>query len=214
MRKKRANHSEGEFIWLVSLSDLMILLFVFFVVLFSFSAGKLSAEDYRQAAATLRGEAPKVNEIRELKDRILKELSEMALEREILVEAKNGELNIDIREKFLFESGKFEVNQDGIRIIGHLSRVLSGIPVPYRVAIQGHTDDAPMQNGIVSDNWELSSKRAHSVLRVLGLPSEVLSRTVIEGFAEMKPVAPNRDDSGHAIPENRAKNRRVTIKVY
>lgn len=54
--KVTGGDTEGEFLWLVSLSDLMILLFVFFVVLFSFSYQNMSSQALERASQIIRGE--------------------------------------------------------------------------------------------------------------------------------------------------------------
>ena len=56
--EKKHGGGEDEFLWLMSLSDLMILLFIFFVVMYSFSAKRMKQSDFLQIAASMRREAP------------------------------------------------------------------------------------------------------------------------------------------------------------
>jgi chemotaxis protein MotB len=51
-------------------------------------------------------------------------------------------------------------------------------------------------------------------MEALNLSPELKKRTVLMGFGEMKPLAPNRDPSGKAIPNNQKKNRRVTVRIF
>jgi len=75
------------------------------------------------------------------------------------------------------------------------------------IEVEGHTDDVPIKTAQFPSNWELSSARASSVIRMLidnGVPAQ---RLVVVGLASNQPLVPN--DS----VENRAKNRRVTITI-
>ena len=214
MKTYKRNSHENEFLWLISLSDLMILLFVFFVVLFSFSAKKMSVRDFAQAAAIFRGEKPKKNEISELHQKLLVKLKELSLADEVEVSEGDHELVMNIREKFLFDSGHFQLKPDSAALMRTVSTILAQIPDSYRLGVEGHTDDAPIKNPLLEDNWELSSKRAHEVLKELHLPDTVLKHTIVMGYGSQSPLLPNSDGSGNSIPENRAKNRRVTLRVF
>ena len=83
--------------------------------------------------------------------------------------------------------------------------------LPYSVAIEGHTDDIPISSDEFPSNWELSTARASRVVRYLidkGVSSEKLFAA---GYADTKSKAPNLNEFGEPIPENRAENRRVEI---
>jgi chemotaxis protein MotB len=76
----------------------------------------------------------------------------------------------------------------------------------YKVTVQGHTDNSPIQSTKYPSNWELSSARAGSVVRFFIQEGELDSRRFTAvGCAETKPLFEND------TPENRAKNRRVSI---
>jgi chemotaxis protein MotB len=75
------------------------------------------------------------------------------------------------------------------------------------VEVEGHTDDIPIATAKFPSNWELSSVRASSVVRILidnGVPEKNLS---VVGLAANQPLLPNTN------AENRARNRRVTITI-
>ena len=77
----------------------------------------------------------------------------------------------------------------------------------YQVKIKGHTDSSPISSSQYPSNWELSSARASTVVRILvdnGVPPRYISA---EGYAHYHPVATND------TPQGRARNRRVEI-VY
>jgi len=209
--RRHSEDGEGEFLWLVSLSDLMILLFVFFVVLFSFAAQKLTASDLKEAAAVLKGVSTKKRDIQEIESALRSAIEKGNLQDEIEFEKKRNSLTIHIKDKVLFQSGQFELNEEGRTLIGRLDETLSGIPEPFSLTIEGHTDDVPISTPTVSDNWDLSVKRSRSVLMALHLSPSLLARTSITGYADQKP----RKTAGPGLPLDavRAANRRVTLKI-
>ena len=111
-----------------------------------------------------------------------------------------------------FGSGSAALSDAGATI---LTKLLGTLLAPrfagYRITVEGHTDDAPISSTLFPSNWELSSARAASVVRFLvehGIPARRLRAA---GYADTRPLAPNRDAAGRPIPENQAKNRRVAV---
>lgn len=206
-RKKPATAShDGEFLWLVSLSDLMILLFVFFVVLFSFNMGKTGV-------AQVEGGTAKMDEVQK---KILKWVTDKKLLDSVSVIQKEDGIILQIKEQMLFRTGDYKVRDEALDIVEGIGRALEMIPPPYRIGIEGHTDDNPLRSkqAGLSDNWELSSKRAHSVLRALELKEDMLARTVLMGYGPSRPLAPNRNADGNPIAKNQELNRRVAVRIF
>ena len=74
--------------------------------------------------------------------------------------------------------------------------------------IEGHTDSTPINNDIIQDNWDLSTKRATAITRVLQSKFEVEpSRLIAAGRSSYVPLAPND------TPANKSKNRRTKIII-
>lgn len=216
-RKKNRPHAadDGEFLWLVSLSDLMILLFVFFVVLFSFSYKKMSASDLIEAVAMFNGDTD--TPIDEIEEELKAALAEKGIKGLLDIREENGTLTIDIKDAVLFESGQFNLKAGTQPILNLMSRAFIDIPSQYSIAIEGHTDDAPFtprMGGLIADNWQLSTMRAYEVFNSLMLSDDLKKRASIVGYGPMKPLVSNRDAQGVPISENRAKNRRVTVRIY
>jgi len=213
--QKRGNsNAEGEFLWLVSLSDLMILLFVFFVVMVSISYKKIRKSDFESFAASLRHEQAPKSPLDQVESQVKKLVQDRALEKEVSVAQTDDAVLIAINEQVLFPSAEYRLNGNGTALLQQLATILETVPEPYRVGIEGHTDDVPVHTSSIQDNWALAAMRAHSVLRALGLSPSVLRRTILMSYGEMQPVAPNRAPSGEAINENRSKNRRVTLRIF
>ncbi len=84
----------------------------------------------------------------------------------------------------------------------------------FNIVIEGHTDDVPLAGGgTIKNNWELSSIRACRVLEYfLGQGFKKEKMTAI-GYGDARPLVPNRDANGVAIPINQSQNRRVVMKL-
>lgn len=214
-RSRRPAHSaEGEFLWLVSLSDLMILLFVFFVVLFSFAFRKMDVVDMKTISSVIGEKSEAVQSLDETQAKLLKWVIDKKMLEMVEVERKSDALILQIRENALFDAGATTLRPETGELIALIGQALSQIPAPYRVGIEGHTDDVPMRAGGEMDNWDLSSRRAVTVLHALRLSEEQLNRTVVMGYADRRPLVPNRDEKGQPIDANRQRNRRVTVRIF
>jgi chemotaxis protein MotB len=211
---RRPPAESGEFIWLVSLSDLMILLFILFVVLFSASYKKMKQSDFQKVAAQLRNEAPKADPIEKVFNDLAKWVDEHKLSDKVAVQKEDDSVLIQIKDRLLFGSGDSDILPAGAITVRSLAKTLESVPEPYHIGIEGHTDDSPIHTAKIDDNWDLSSKRAMAVMRSLNLGEKLTKRTVLMAYGSMKPLVPNRDPAGKPIPENQSKNRRVTLRIF
>lgn len=112
---------------------------------------------------------------------------------------------VDISASTLFKEGEERLQPGAEDTLQKVARVLSS--EKQSVEVEGHTDDVPIKTLQFPSNWELSSGRASSVVRMLisyGVPENRLSAV---GMASNQPVVPND------TPEHRAKNRRVSITI-
>ena len=126
---------------------------------------------------------------------------------DIEVNVEKGVVFISISDKLLFNSGSYYVSDRAKEVLGKVAQVVLDKP-DIEFMVEGHTDDVPIQNEILLDNWDLSVKRATSVVRVLqndfGVPPE---RMTAAGRSSYIPVMDNDTSDG------RAKNRRTRIVV-
>ncbi|MDR2802018.1 MAG: OmpA family protein, partial [Prevotellaceae bacterium] len=85
----------------------------------------------------------------------------------LTVTQKNGKVYVSMDEKLLFKSGSYDIDPQGAAAIKELGKVLNA-NTDINVMIEGHTDDVPYRGkGDLKDNWDLSVKRATTVVRVL-----------------------------------------------
>ncbi len=126
---------------------------------------------------------------------------------DIEVNVEKGVVFISISDKLLFNSGSYNVSPRAKEVLGKVAKVVLDKP-EIEFLVEGHTDNVPIKNEVLLDNWDLSVKRATSVVRVLqnefGVQPE---RMTAAGRSYYVPVADN-DTSA-----NRSKNRRTRIVV-
>ena len=123
---------------------------------------------------------------------------------ELTVYQKDGKVYVSLSENLLFPSGSAVVNPKGVDALSKLAAVLN-LNSSVAVDIEGHTDSIPIR-GKYADNWDLSTARANSIVRILVNNYKVDPKRVISsGHSYYDPVAAN------ATPEGRAKNRRTEI---
>jgi chemotaxis protein MotB len=211
---RRRKDDSGEFLWLMSLSDLMILLFILFVVLFSASYKKMKQSDFNAIAASMRNEPAPPNPIDKVAENLRKWVSEQKLNDKVSVQKVDDTVLLQIKDKVLFASGGFEILPGGVHTVRSLEKTLESVPDSYQIGIEGHTDDTPIHSRQIRDNWDLSSKRAMAVMQSLTLSEKLLKRTVIMAYGDTRPIAPNRTPAGKPIEENQSKNRRVTLRIF
>jgi len=129
-------------------------------------------------------------------------------DKDINIKVDKGVVYIDISDKLLFKSGKYEVTDQAKTVLGKVAAVLQNQP-DIEFMVEGHTDNVPYKGGgQLVDNWDLSVKRATAVVRILqkeyGLDP---AKMAAAGRSEYKPVAEN------STPEGKAANRRTRIVI-
>ncbi len=122
------------------------------------------------------------------------------------VEIRNGKVYVSLEEQLLFKTGKSDVDPKGESAIVQLGKVLEQNP-DINIMIEGHTDDVPYKGkGQLVDNWDLSVKRATTIVRILTEKSKIdPKRLTASGRGEFVPVDPGK------TTEARQKNRRTEI---
>jgi len=124
---------------------------------------------------------------------------------ELSVYIKDGNVYVSMQEKLLFKSGSDVVDPKGKEALKTLAMVLNTTK-DITVMIEGHTDNVPIKTQLFKDNWDLSTARATSILRILtkdyGFDP---NRITASGRGEFHPVKTNETIEG------RASNRRTEI---
>ena len=114
---------------------------------------------------------------------------------------------IDISDKMLFNSGKSAVTEKAKAVLGKVAKVLNAYP-DMEFMVEGHTDSISMHTDCIDDNWDLSVKRATSVVRILQKQYGIQpARMSAAGRGQYLPV----DENDTA--EGRSHNRRTRIVI-
>ncbi len=126
---------------------------------------------------------------------------------DINIKVDKGVVFIDISDKLLFKSGKYDITDKAKEVLGKVALVLKNQP-DLEFMVEGHTDSIPYKRPPLLDNWDLSVKRATAVVRVLqneyGLSPYHITAA---GRSEYQPVATNATEEGRAL------NRRTRIVI-
>lgn len=124
---------------------------------------------------------------------------------ELNVEVRNGKIYVSMSDKLLFRSGSATVEEKGKTALRVLANVLEKNK-EVEILIEGHTDNLPIKTAAYKDNWDLSTARATSIVRILSTDYKIApSRLSASGRGEHHPVANNKTADG------RAKNRRTEV---
>jgi chemotaxis protein MotB len=128
-------------------------------------------------------------------------------DQDIEIKVEKSAVFISISDKLLFKSGSHEVSDRAQVVLGKVAQVLNSKP-EIEFLVEGHTDNVPIRGNAIQDNWDLSTKRATSVVRILqnryGIDPK---RMTAGGRSEYMPVLSNDTVSGKAA------NRRTRIII-
>lgn len=208
-----AEFSNGLESFLVTYSDLITLILVIFVLLYSVSkvdGGKFTEvfSSFQEKNIELQSRNVRLStkEFEMLKH--VRELVKDNVDPESLVRSDVRTILVRLKSSDLFAPGSADLKEGAEELILNSieGEMQDGVK---QVHVDGHTDNVPMKgDGPFPTNWELSSVRASHVARVIidraNFPPD---RTVVTGYGEYRPLKPNDSD------DNRALNRRVEIKI-
>jgi chemotaxis protein MotB len=114
-------------------------------------------------------------------------------------------LAVEISASVLFAPAQATLHPESVAVLSAVAELLAAGTNEIRV--EGHTDNLPIASAVFPSNWELSSARASSVVRLFLATGVAAPRLVAVGYADNKPVEPND------TVEGRARNRRVTLMI-
>jgi len=122
------------------------------------------------------------------------------------VEQRGGKVYVSMENKLLFQSGSWSVASNGKQALKQLGNVLASNP-EIAVLIEGHTDSDPyIGNDNLSGNWDLSTKRATEIVKLLLKNNSIKAENLTAaGRGQHQPLATNKTAVG------KAKNRRIEV---
>ena len=209
--------SEGNR-WLTTFNDMITLLMVFFVLLFSM--GSLDVKRFMHFQNALQSAMGLLNQGRRTPVGIVADQPSVAGAENTTqyettpgpsIETRGleavytpGGIHLTLDDKLLFDSGSARLTTGGENLLNRVARIIK--PLKRTIRVEGHTDNRPISTAAYPSNWELSTARAISVVKYLvhaaGIAPQYLAAA---GYGDSKPRAPN-DTEG-----SMSKNRRVEI---
>ena len=221
--------------WVITLADLSMLLFAFFVLMQSFSAtdagrysamadslntafknaggGLLNINEKRTGATIQQSTNTSVESSATAAAKRAYENLNTALRREMasgLVQVRLQENNtavVTFSDTAYFQPGSERIAAEMIPLLERVANVLMASP-NTKVVVMGHTDNGQIGGDRFRSNWELSSARAAAVVtELLRLAPIPANRIIAQSVADTRPLASN------ATAEGRAQNRRVEVQI-
>jgi len=215
------NHS-----WLIIYLDVITLLLALFILLVNQPQQQFAVEK-TQLKKELLQQQPVDNPVIELYDETsdqiadsqtpspalqtnlaeeLRKQLEMIEGEDLVVNVEPGNINLQLPESILFETGKSELLSFADELLNKITPLL--LQNDFPLSVEGHTDNVPIFSSQFPSNWELSSARASVVIRKLGELGVPFSRLRAVGLADTMPIEDNDTEDG------RRKNRRVNIIIH
>lgn len=224
-RPKNIEEDDKRDRYLITYADLITLLLGLFVILYASSQvdgvkykefSNAFAKVFSKGDGVLDGNANGVpvtilpgttgqESIQSLTNKAQIALQSYMKEGKVEVRSTGKELILSLPEKLLFDVGKADPKQEGLKVLDTLTKILGKLQ--NQITIDGHTDSDPIRTFQYESNWHLSVQRALNVGYVMmlkGLPETNLS---IRGFGAERPIENNSTLIG------KAKNRRVEITI-
>lgn len=204
--------------WLVTFGDMMALLLTFFVLLVGISSPDQSKFDkaiksiqdaigsvtFSKADSDLSGGLSK-SPFENLSGEVKEIIQEENMQDVIDVKVNEKGLVLNIVGGALFESGSAAVQKGIIPLLLEVAMMVKKLP--YKIIVEGHTDNSKVRGGPYPSNWELSAVRAAAVVRVMAEEGGIdPARFSAVGYAEYRPLFSQTE-------QNRPRNRRVEIII-
>lgn len=203
--------------WLISLTDIISFLLGFFVLMAASSVidrnkyAEMSASISQMVGKSQRVVNPQnsvpVMDYTDVLQAVEGFISEQNLKQFVSVTLTQRGVELTANDKLMFASGSANLNAVAGTFLTRIATLIQTLP--YRIQVEGHTDDLPIKSPLYPSNWELSSARASSVVRLLIAQGVTPRRLTAVGYAATRPVIAYSKRSELAAA--RAKNRRVVL---
>lgn len=211
-----AHGSSEDVGWLITLSDLTLLLICFLALWYVKNQHHNAAQTAKPAALAAHvndgsGKAlpasAHASDWNALRDEIDDFIAGAGMSDDVSIAAAPDEILISFEDTVTFASGKTDLRPEALLVLEKVAVAAVSRPV-MRLEINGHTDDRPISTAEFPSNWELSSARASRVARYLIEKGVHPARIVVHGFAYHRPRVPNENRT------SRGANRRVELRLF
>lgn len=217
---QQAPSETGNEVWFLTLSDLLMLLLIFFVLLFGITLKQQDKSAIEPTAVkqiltppvvqqqTAAGLSPSNMTAENATAILAADLQKIIDDRQGLTVKRHSQyVVLTFPEQIIFDSGQARI-KDSVGPVLKQVAVFIQDHLNWTVEIQGHTDDIPISTRRYPSNWELSADRATQVARSLVEQGINPVRISAKGFGQYQPLCSN------ASAEGRLKNRRVELQFF
>jgi chemotaxis protein MotB len=220
--QKQPPSETGNEVWFLTLSDLLMLLMICFVLLFGLTLNQKNTVAATPSIAAPQASITPVESTPQpiqltpaepspqdaaalLEADLLAILENNKSQQGITIERRSNYVVLTFPEQIIFDSGQAQLKPTISPLLEKVAVFIQS-HTGLSLEIQGHTDDRPIHNKRYPSNWELSADRATQVAKALmnlGIQPEIIST---KGFGEYHPLYPNDNE------QSRLKNRRVELQ--
>jgi chemotaxis protein MotB len=168
-------------------------------------ADQINASDkYIKKLIAAKGKSDSLNMV--LTNNLTRSLSQAEM-KDVDVQVLKGVVYISLSDNMLYKSGSYEISDKAGTTLSKIAKIIMDYST-YDVLIEGNTDNVPIKQVNIRNNWDLSTLRASSVVQALQNTYNVdPKRLTAGGRGEYNPVADNTTDAG------KIKNRRTQIII-
>jgi len=225
-----ANEGAGMMRWLLTYSDMITLLMVFFIVLYAVS--QVNNAKYQVLMKALKqvlsgqqvivqtggktpvpppvvGKTPSQKSQPQDLEKLAQEIQQVAkssgMQADVSVTVATVGVRVSFLNGILFDLGRATIRPQSFPLLRHIGAILA--TVPNNVIIEGYTDDLPIDTSEFHTNWDLSAIRSTRVIEFLIATGLDPARFAAEAYSQYRPIASNNTAQG------RQENRRVDLVI-
>lgn len=211
LAKKKFKKKEA--LWLLSFSDLSLVLMCFFVLLLSFS--KIDRRKFENVQDNIVAKVKKTKQenLQTVYEKLKREVKRKKLTEKVSVDYGADGVEVEFKDGLLFKTGSASPNKHFEKTIAKVLNIIAKAPPKYHITLEGHTDDVPSRGGDYPSNWELSAARGHSLLKKLNSQGVAENRMSILALAHTKPKVDYKKLNGPELKRARSANRRVVVRI-
>lgn len=211
--EEHVSHDEGP--WLISYADLMTLLMGFFALMTSMAT--FEEEKFAQVGdETAKFFGGKVEQpFEQLGKKLQEVIKEKGIDDKVIVRVKKTEVAMIFEGTLFFDSGSVEIRANAQDTMTKIIQILGQEAAEKRILVEGHTDDVPINQGLIASNWELSSLRAAAVARMFESNQFAREQIITIGYGDTRPFVPQSEGEKAKVANSpgRAQHRRVVLKI-
>lgn len=213
MSRKRSKVDKGEGLWLMSFSDMSLILMSFFILQLAFSTPDKRKYENVAEALDKQQDKPQQENLAAIERKLKTAIKAKKLDKFTEVTSDIHGLSVEFKDNALFATGSADVNAQAATTLEGVLDVIANTPGRYRLVIEGHTDDAPITSGKFRSNWDLASLRGIALVQSFKARGVKDARMSVSSYAQTRPKVPYSGLKGEALKKARAANRRVVIRI-